>query len=334
MKYAFFGTCFEDGDILIECLKTIANQSIPPNEVVIIDSSNKNILKDQSLEIFKNLKTSLIYENINLPRVKALNYAISKTNSDYVLRFDSRTRFDQYYAEESLKLFKKINSDNEVCGAVGGLQTPIPANNSRMAKIASEIMGRAYIFGNPLYRRKNYNGKVNSIYLGCFSKKVLDTTPYREEISLISEDSQLCYDIISKGYNIYMSQEIKLQYLSRNNVYSVLKLFRTYGRCRARTIISTKTIHDKKKFLVIFLLVFLIPILLVTFLGNKILSTLFVFVLIPFFYNFFHELFNYGYSKLHLPLIGLICQFNWFLGLLETFIFYNLTKNNKTNNFK
>ena len=51
MKYAFFGTCFEDGDILIECLKTIANQSIPPNEVVIIDSSNKNILKDQSLEI-------------------------------------------------------------------------------------------------------------------------------------------------------------------------------------------------------------------------------------------------------------------------------------------
>ena len=252
MKYAFFGTCFEDTDILIGCLKTIANQSIPPNEVVIIDSSSKNILKDQLLEIFKDLKTSLIYENISLPRVKALNYAISKTNSDYILRFDSRTRFDKYYAEESLKLINKKNSNNGVCGAVGGLQTPIPANNTRTAKVASEIMERAYIFGNPLYRRKNYNGQVNSIYLGCFSKKVLEETPYREEISLISEDSQLCQDIISKGYEIYMSQEIKLKYLSRNNVYSVLKLFRTYGRCRARTIISTKTIHDKKKFLLPF----------------------------------------------------------------------------------
>ena len=55
--------------------------------------------------IQKNI--SIIYENINLPRVEALNYAISKANSDYLMRFDTRTRFANNYAEEALKLLNK-----------------------------------------------------------------------------------------------------------------------------------------------------------------------------------------------------------------------------------
>ena len=82
-------------------------------------------------------------------------------------------------------------------------------------------MDRSYIFGNPLYRRTNYNGFVNSIYLGCYPKKILQEIPFREEISLISEDSQLCQDN-PKGYSIYMSKNLKLKYLCRQNILSIL----------------------------------------------------------------------------------------------------------------
>ena len=93
------------------------------------------------------------------------------------------------------------------------------------------------------------------------NEKILKETLFREEISLISEDSQLCQDIISKGYVIYMSEKLQLKYLCRQNIINVLKLFRTYGRCRARTIISTKTIHDLKKYITILIIVFVIPII-------------------------------------------------------------------------
>ena len=97
MSYSFFGTCFEDKEILVDCLISMANQSITPDEIIIIDSSKNPIDCKLLDDIFKSKITSIKYENIKLPRVEALNYAITKANSDYLLRFDARTRFSRNY---------------------------------------------------------------------------------------------------------------------------------------------------------------------------------------------------------------------------------------------
>ena len=44
MSYSFFGTCFEDKEILVDCLISMANQSIIPDEIIIIDSSKKQLI--------------------------------------------------------------------------------------------------------------------------------------------------------------------------------------------------------------------------------------------------------------------------------------------------
>ena len=98
MSYSFFGTCFEDKEILVDCLISMANQSIIPDEIIIIDSSKKPINWKLLDDIFNRKITSIKYENIKLPRVEALNYAITKANSDYLLRFDARTRFSRNYS--------------------------------------------------------------------------------------------------------------------------------------------------------------------------------------------------------------------------------------------
>jgi len=330
MSYSFFGTCFEDKEILVDCLISMANQSITPDEIIIIDSSKNPIDCKLLDDIFKSKITLIKYENIKLPRVEALNYAISKANSDYLLRFDARTRFSRNYAEEALKILDKIN-----IGGVGGRQSAYPANASINAEMAANIMDRSYVFGNPLYRRKNYSGNVNSIYLGCYPKAVLKEIPFREEISLISEDSQLCQDIIAKGYIIYMSKKLQLKYLCRENIINVLKLFRNYGRCRARTIISTKTIHDKKKYILIFIMVLIIPIINFLIFKEKIFHSILFILIVPLSYNIFHEIKDYGFKKMfYMPFLGLIAQLNWCLGLIETFIFFKYIKSNKSNYLK
>ena len=332
MSYSFFGTCFEDSNLLKDCLLSIHNQTIKPNEIILIDSSKSDRILKYLNEIFKLEKTKIIYKNINLPRVKALNFAISLSNSDFLIRFDSRTRFSKNYAELTLEIFNDKNKINFSLAVIGGRQNALPANPSLNAKLAAEIMNRSYIFGNPLYRRNDYNGKVNSIYLGCFPRKILLETPYREEVSLISEDSQICYDIISKGYNIYIFQDLKLNYLCRDNLISVIKLFRQYGRCRARTILSTKTIHDKKKFILILILTIILPFLTFIFCaGNVFFGVILIFIL-PLIYDFYHELRNHGFKKIfYIPFIALVSQISWGLGLLETLALYKLFKNDKSN---
>ena len=80
-----------------------------------------------------------------------------------MLRFDARTRFEEHYAEEALKFLDKKNKTKVFVGAIGGPQVSFPFNSTLQANIASDLMNRAYIFGNPLYRRNDFNGKVNSI---------------------------------------------------------------------------------------------------------------------------------------------------------------------------
>ena len=220
-------------------------------------------------------------------------------------------------------------------GCVGGRQSPIPANTSKNAIIASDLMERAYIFGNPPYRRINYEGFANSVYLGCYPREILMNIKFREEISLISEDTQLCQDIKSSGFEIYKSRKIISKYICRDNILSFFKLFRTYGRCRARTIISTKTIHDKKKFILIFFIAIIFPVLAFYIAEDNIILAITAIISTPFIYNIYHELFNYGFNKIfYIPFLGLISQILWGMGFIETLLFYPLTKNKKSNYLK
>ena len=47
-------------------------------------------------------------------------------------------------------------------------------------------------------------------YLGCYPRELLLKIKFREEISLISEDTQLCQDIKSSGFEIYKSKRLFL----------------------------------------------------------------------------------------------------------------------------
>ena len=60
MKITFFGTCANDHSHLFECLKTIKNQSLSPNEIVLVDSGDKNIKKEIK-ELFAENNIKLIY---------------------------------------------------------------------------------------------------------------------------------------------------------------------------------------------------------------------------------------------------------------------------------
>ena len=59
MTYSFFGTCFNDHRHLYDCLKTIINQTVPPNEIIIVNSGDSNIEKG-IIEILKPKKIKLI----------------------------------------------------------------------------------------------------------------------------------------------------------------------------------------------------------------------------------------------------------------------------------
>ena len=309
MSYSFFGTCYNDYDQLFGCLKTILNQTILPKEIIIVNAGELDVEK----EIFnlidsKNIK--LVYILKNISRVKSLNIALAQSTAKYSFRFDTRSRFGANYAKNALKI---LNSNLISAQVVGGVPEIKSDSNKLEALICASIMSRPYVFCFPKHRNINYVGYSSSIYLGCFNSKLLKKIRFNEQSSHLSEDSQIINDFLDMGFKSYISSDIKLSYICRSSFKNLLKLFNTYGFCRANTILVTKKIFISARHFFAFFLSIILVLLLIIFNYSYLLFLPIVLLL----FNLISEIiFSRKVFKLYIPFYATLCQFSWILGFI------------------
>ena len=179
-----------------------------------------------------------------------------------------------------------------------------------------------------MHRNINYEGYSSSIYLGCFSTHILKKIKFNEKEALLSEDSLIINDFLEKGFKAYISASIKVQYVCRSSFKNIIKLFNTYGYCRANTIlISKKLFISKRHFLVFFLLI----IFTISILNISIFYTFFL-PLTLLIFNLCSEIFTYkkGFN-LFVPFYGTLCQISWILGFLWSLVSIFKNKEIKSN---
>ncbi len=324
MSYSFFGTCFNDHPQLFGCLKTIFNQSIRPERIILVDSGDVNI-EQEILQKIKKTKIKLIYIFKKMSRVESLNLALDMSISKYSFRFDSRSRFATDYAKNALLMLgnEKLNID-----VVGGVPTVIKSSDNFESKVCAEIMESSYLYFFPKHRNTKFNGYSSSIYLGCFSTKILKSIRFNEKDALISEDSLIIHDFLEKGFKAYISANIKVSYVCRDSFLNILKLFYTYGYCRANTIlVSKKLFISLRHFFVFFTLIIV--------LGNLLYFSYLNLLLIPVIFMIFNlssEFILYRKrGNLFVPIYGTLCQFAWISGFLTKLLCIFRVNKSKSN---
>tara|TARA_B100000212_G_scaffold279303_1_gene219074 strand:+ start:16808 stop:17818 length:1011 start_codon:yes stop_codon:yes gene_type:complete len=331
MDYCFFGTCANDHNHLMEVLETIIVQSLKPKEIIIIDSGDVNNFKEiKAILDLRKIKIKYIFKKLS--RVEALNLAIENISTAYSIRFDTRTRFNKFYAEEALKI---LNDEKLGLCFVGGVPDVIPEKKSFSGIICSEIMRRSYVFFYPRHREIGYTGFASSIYLGCFETKILKKIKYREDIFLISEDSLLASDYASNNFKLWLSSSLRLNYVARSSVFNTLRLFNTYGYCRFNSIVLSGNVHSKKRYLSLFAIIFLY----FTLTHNFLLISFFIFPFFILFLNIYGELTFKNKNKKKIvyilsPIFASICQFSWILGFSWSLLLWFKVSKPKSNFIK
>ncbi len=324
MSYSFFGTCFNDHNQLFDCLKSILNQTISPKEIILVNSGDADI-KILLLNMINSEKIKLVYVHRKLSRVKSLNIALEKSTAKYSFRFDTRARFSKDYAENALKILEDKILQNSV---VGGVPTVISDNNKFESNIGAAIMNRPYLYFFPKHRNLNYCGYASSIYLGCFLTSSLKQIRFNEKKALLSEDSLIINDFLEKGLNAYISSRIKLEYVSRSSLFNIIRLFNTYGYCRANTIlVSNKLFISKRHFFVFFALIIIFLMLL----QFSILSLILLPIILLIFNIFCEIVFSKKRINFIVPFYGTLCQYSWILGFLWSLASIFKNKQSKSN---
>jgi glycosyltransferase involved in cell wall biosynthesis len=103
-----------------ECLKSVLQQTLPPQEVIIVDGNSK----DGTIEVLKRYPVKLLIEP-GLGYGYARNIGLKNALGDVVAFVDSDCVLEKNYLEE---LIPQLSKNNGQIGGVGGITHPLIKN--------------------------------------------------------------------------------------------------------------------------------------------------------------------------------------------------------------
>jgi succinoglycan biosynthesis protein ExoA len=233
-------TSLNDGFFIENLLNDLLNQTIKRNsyEVLILEAGHFKS-ENQYNKIFSNNKIKFsFYKKEKLSRTASLNFLIDKAVGDFVVRLDARSRIKKDYLNQLIRL---SNSTSAAC--VGGVKLPVGTN--AVEKIIALTMINPIAFGGGNFRKENFRGYANGIYLGAFKKELVYLDKWYDEINpKISEDTDITRRIIETGEKVFIDSSIVVEYQPRDSYNNFFKMCFNYGVGRGIFIYKHKKVND------------------------------------------------------------------------------------------
>jgi succinoglycan biosynthesis protein ExoA len=151
-----------------------------------------------------------------------LNAAIREARSEFILRMDMHTEYAPDYIKTCLEEIQRTGADS-----VGG---PWRARGkgwiSRgIAAAFQSPFGSGWARGHDL----SYEGYVDTVYLGCWRKSLLERLGLFDEVLVRNQDDELHLRIIRAGGKVWQSPRIVSWYTPRNSLYGLFRQYFQYG---------------------------------------------------------------------------------------------------------
>jgi glycosyltransferase involved in cell wall biosynthesis len=222
-------------------------------EIFIADGGStdntEDIVRKLSLE---DPRVKLIHNPLKIQSA-GLNAIVKESKGDIFLRADAHSDYASDYVERCVEALIESKALN-----AGGAQRFVAKQTfqAAIALASKSILGN----GGAHYRDPNYIGFVDTIYLGCFWRKILlgvsqEYKPYGElptnedfelntrlnkfifdDSQVINQDAELNQRLLEiEPKAIYQSNKIKVWYYPRKTWKSLLMQYFKYGRGRCLT---------------------------------------------------------------------------------------------------
>lgn len=192
-------------------------------EIIIVDGASTDGTSDKVKHLSRIYPQIRLLENPQRIQSAALNIALEACQGDIFLRADAHCNYAPDYVERCVSALEKSQAVN-----VGGAQRFVAANTFQagVSLASRSLLGS----GGAKYRNPNYDGYAETVFLGCFWRRVLAEVGGYEVTR--KEDSELNFRLL-KTYGeqaIYISSQIKVWYFPRRNWLGLWRQYVKYGR--------------------------------------------------------------------------------------------------------
>lgn len=207
---------------LKNCLESLFRQKHSKDkfEIIVVDDGSTDGTEEYIAQIKGNSKPNVVYlKQKNQGAAVARNTGVKNSRGDYVAFIDSDCVASEDWLTSCISLLS--TSDQHIAGVGGKI---IPGFTNLVGKGSHLLEFHQYL------SEKEKSVRVVPTANLCIRKKVLDEVGYFDNELRTSQDTELCWRIIKRGYKIIYSPEIVVTHYGINSLRELRKKEIALGR--------------------------------------------------------------------------------------------------------
>lgn len=154
-----------------------------------------------------------------------LNQALRLSRGDFIVRMDVHTEYADDYVAQCLAVQEETGADN-----VGGpWHAQADAQAGPMQQAVAAAFQSRWVAGGALSRRLDYDGPVDTVYLGSWPRESLERFGGFDEALVRNQDDEHNLRIVKGGGRVWQSSRIRSVYRPRASLSQVARQYLQYG---------------------------------------------------------------------------------------------------------
>ena len=188
----------------------------------IADGMSTDGTRECVLEFAASDRRIHLLDNPGRTAASGLNAALAQSSGDVVLRMDVHTVYADDYIAQCVATLLETSADN-----VGGPWRACGTGYMQRA-IAAAFASR-FCAGGARSHDLNYEGPVDSVYLGCWRRETLDRIGWFDTRLVRNQDDEWNLRLTLAGGRVWQSPSIRSYYQVRQSLRALARQYFEYG---------------------------------------------------------------------------------------------------------
>jgi len=225
--------CRNEEKFIGKCLDSIISQDYPKDrlEILVVDGMSTDRSRKIVQEYTKIYPFIRMLNNPKQIASSALNIGIREAKGAIIIRIDAHVKCAEDYIRQCVSLLQTAAADN-----VGGCQRGIGA--SYLSKVIAIATTHPFGAGDAKFRFSERQDWVDTVYLGAWYKKTLESLGGFNEDWVVNQDYELNYRLRKAGGKILLSPKIRCRYYVRGSLSSLARQYFRYGIWKVKTLVT------------------------------------------------------------------------------------------------
>ncbi|MHC4436746.1 MAG: glycosyltransferase family 2 protein [Planctomycetota bacterium] len=219
--------CRHEEKFIGRCLDSVVANEYPEKklEILVVDGMSEDGTRKIVKEYIERFPIIHLLDNIKKSTSSAFNKGIEAAKGEIIMIMGAHSIYKDDYISQCVDHLIKGDADN-----VGGVCKILPQNNSLIAESISYALSSSFGAGNAYYRIGAEETRyVDTVFGGCYKKKIFDDIGCFDEDLLRTQDSELNARLIKSGGKILLVPTIISYYYARKSLGELFRMNLQYG---------------------------------------------------------------------------------------------------------